>query len=361
MSVKRDYYEILQVSKTSDHGEIKKAYRKLAMEFHPDRNPDNEEAEHRFREIQEAYEVLSDSEKRGLYDQFGHEGLSARGFRPGSGFHPMDDIFDGFQTIFEDFFGGGRRTRGPAKGRDLIYRLQLEFREAALGCSKKIEIERREKCPDCQGKGTSDGAEPESCAQCGGRGKVTMTQGFFSVAQACPICRGTGQIIRKPCKTCQAEKLVRKEVELEVKVPAGVDTGVRLRMTGEGEGAVSGGPSGDLFIEIDVLSDEYFERDGTHLHSRVYVPYKTAVLGGKFRVETLAGEKEIKIPKGIQTPYIHEVKGEGIVDLHSGRKGNLFVECLIETPNHLSAKAKELLLQLDEELESERSPLKSRG
>lgn len=351
VSEKRCYYEVLGVQRTIESVELKKSYRKLAMEYHPDRNPDPA-AQDRFREIQEAYEVISDPEKRRLYDQFGHEGLKSRGFRP-SGFNSMDDIFGGFQSIFEDFFGGGGTRRRQSRGEDLLYRLKVEFREAALGCKKTIEINRHDSCGKCEGSGAEPGSSAQTCPQCGGRGQVAVSQGFFSVAQTCPQCRGSGQFIPNPCRKCHGQGLEVKKQSLEVNVPAGVDTGMRLRLNQEGNAAPKAGVRGDLYVEMEVLADEIFERDGTDLYTRQHIPFPTAVLGGEVSIPLLEGTKNISIPKGMHSPYVKKIPHEGLSDVRGTKRGNLFIEFYIATPEKLSSRAKELLKELEQELQTD--------
>lgn len=344
MSVKRCYYEVLSVSRSVDGQELKKAFRKLALEYHPDRNPGDESAIEKFREAQEAYEVLSDQNKRSLYDQFGHDGL--KGQMGGGGFGGMEDVFEGFGSIFEDFFGGGR---AQARGRDLRFRMDIEFREAILGCTKTIQLKRRETCEPCDGSGSKPGHQAETCSMCQGHGKVRRQQGFFVMQQTCPQCRGEGQNITHPCDSCDGLGLLEKDVELEVNVPAGVDTGLRLRLSQEGE-AISKGVRGDLFVEIQVAADEVFERDGADLYIKKHISYKDAVLGGKIEIPLIEGTKMIRVPSGLKTPHVEIVRNQGVADIRTGQRGHLVVEIHIETPKKLSKKAKKLLEELQEEL-----------
>lgn len=350
MSTKRCYYEILEVSREADQSSIKKAYRQMALQYHPDRNPDEPQAEEKFREVGEAYSVLSDPEKRQIYDQFGHEGLSGRMGAEAGGFSSMDDIFGGFQSIFEDFFGGGPRRRAR-RGRDMQYELSLSFREAVMGCEKQIEFERAVKCSTCKGSRAEPGTQPKTCKQCQGSGRLRVQQGFFTVAQTCPICQGSGQMIETPCKTCHGEGLEVEMAQVDVKIPAGVDTGIRLRVQGEGEAGPEEGLAGDLFVHIQVKEDKNFERDGADLYTRKYIPFTTALFGGEVDIELLDGEAKVKIPKKMQAPHIERLRGQGVADIRTGRKGSLFVEFQIETPKKLSKKAKELLKELDEEIQ----------
>ncbi len=347
--MKRDYYEVLQVERSADEAEIKKSFRKLALEFHPDRNPSPEAAE-KFREAQEAYAILSDSEKRGVYDRYGHEGLR------GQNFSGMEDVFSNFQSIFEDFFTGASGSRSR-KGSDLLYRLEIDFREAALGCSKEIKIRRAESCKHCHGSGAKPGTKTDTCSTCKGKGKVGINQGFFVITQTCPQCRGAGEQIKHPCPECHGDKLVSVDSTIDVQVPAGVDSGVRLRITGEGEASEDPRhPRGDLFVEIQVRPDEVFERDGSDLYVRLHVPFTTAMLGGQMTVPLIEGEEQIDIPKLMPNPHRMTLKGQGVKDIRRQKRGDLIVEALIETPEELSAEAKELLEQLRPHLESPTEP-----
>lgn len=344
MSSKRDYYAILGVDREADDTQLKKAFRKLALEYHPDRNSDPEAVE-LFREAQEAYEVLSNPQKRQIYDQLGHAGLQGRGSSASYG--SMDDMFAGFSSIFEDFFGG---AGGDRRGRDLRYRLKISFREAALGCSKQIKIPRSQACSSCEGSGAADGSQPEVCKTCKGQGKLRVQQGFFVMTQDCHVCAGEGRVIKKPCKTCRGSGLEEMATSLDVQIPAGVDTGVRLRMTGEGELDLKSKKRGDLYVELEVEEDELFDRDGADLYLRVYVPYPIAVLGGDVEIPLLEGSKKVHIPKGMRSPHSLSIKGEGLAQLRGSGRGQLFVECQIETPEELSSRAKDLIRELHTEL-----------
>ncbi|MBA2494265.1 MAG: molecular chaperone DnaJ, partial [Acidobacteria bacterium] len=300
---KRDYYEILDISRTATEMEIKAAYRKLAIQHHPDKNPDDHTAEEKFKEAAEAYSVLSDAQKRAAYDRFGHQGVGAgagAGFNPG--FTNIEDIFDLFG--FGDMFGGqrGGSTRTAAqRGADLHYDLEITLEEAALGKEEKLRIPRLEKCDECDGKGAEKGTQPVTCNTCNGSGQTRYQQGFFSVMRTCPNCGGKGQIIKNPCKNCQGAGRVEKEKIIEIKIPAGVETGSRLRVNGEGEAGISGGQSGDLFVVIHVAEHEIFERQGANLYSAIPVSFAQAALGAEIQVKTLDGEENLKIPAGTQT------------------------------------------------------------
>lgn len=343
---KRDYYEILGVPRNADDDRIKKAYRKLALKYHPDRNPGDKEAEERFKEAAEAYEVLRDREKRELYDRFGHAGLEGTGFRGFSGF---DDIFSNFGDIFEDFFGFGRRSSRrsrPRQGQSLRYDLELTLEEAFSGKEEEIVFHRMDNCTACDGSGVTPGTQPEICSTCQGRGQVIRSQGFFQISTTCPSCRGQGQIITDPCKECGGRGKVKIERKVTVKIPAGVDNGSQLRLQGEGEPGENGGPPGDLFVVVHVRDHEFFSRDGDDLVCQVPVSFVQAALGDTFQIPVLGGEgeHEITIPKGTQPGDIIKIKGQGMPSLRYGRhRGDLFVRVLVKIPEKLSQQQREIL------------------
>jgi molecular chaperone DnaJ len=315
---KRDYYEVLGVSRTATEGEIKKAYRALAVQHHPDKNPGDPHAEEKFKECAEAYAVLSDSQKRAQYDRFGHGGMGGAGFDPG--FSNIEDIFDLFG--FGDMFGSRGRTRSSVqRGSDLRYDLEITLEEAASGKEEKLRIPRLEKCEECDGRGAEKGTQPETCIACAGSGQTRYQQGFFSVMRTCPNCQGKGQVIRTPCKTCRGAGRVEKEKTLEVKIPAGVETGSRLRVTGEGEAGMNGGPSGDLFVVLHVTEHDTFERQGANLYSAVPISFAQAALGAEVKVKTLDGEEDLKVPAGTQTGTVFRLKSHGMPAL--GGRGRL--------------------------------------
>lgn len=349
---KRDYYEILSVSKTASEAEIKAAYRKLAIKYHPDKNPDDQTAEEKFKEAAEAYSVLSDAQKRAAYDRFGHQGVGAgagaSGFG-GAGFSNIEDIFDLFN--FGDMFGGqrGGQTRSSGqRGADLRYDLEITLEEAALGKDEKLKIPRLEKCDECEGTGAEKGTQPETCVTCSGSGQTRYQQGFFSVMRTCPNCGGRGQIIKTPCKNCKGQGRVEKEKTLELKIPAGVETGSRLRVTGEGEGGTSGAPSGDLYVVIHVAEHETFERQGANLYSAVPITFAQAALGTEIKVKTLYGEEDLKIPAGTQTGTVFRIKSQGMPALGGKGRGDLFVAVTLITPKTLTKEQRKLLEQLAE-------------
>jgi molecular chaperone DnaJ len=346
---KRDYYEVLGVSRTATEVEIKKAYRTLAVQHHPDKNPDNPHAEEKFKEAAEAYSVLSDAQKRAAYDRFGHQaGGAGGGFDP-NGFSNIEDIFDmfGFGDMFGQRGGGGGRS-AVQRGSDLRYDIEITLEHAATGKDEKLRIPRLEKCAECDGIGAEKGTRPETCITCGGRGQTQYKQGFFSVMRTCPNCSGSGRIIKTPCKNCRGQGRVEKEKTLEIKIPAGVETGSRLRVTGEGEAGVGGGPSGDLFVVIHVAEHESFERQGNNLYSAVPLTFAQAALGADVKVKTLDGEEDLKIPAGTQTGTIFRVRGHGMPNLGGRGKGDLFVAVTVVTPKSLTKEQRKLLEQLAE-------------
>ncbi|RMF83265.1 MAG: molecular chaperone DnaJ, partial [Nitrospinota bacterium] len=335
-SGKRDYYEVLGVSRDATPEEIKKRYRQLALQYHPDRNPGNKEAEEKFKEASEAYEVLRDPEKRRLYDLYGHEGLKGTGF---SGFSGFEDIFSSFGDIFEELFGFGTRTRtrhGPQRGADLRYDLEISFLDAAQGTETEIEIPKRVRCETCHGSRTRPGASPVHCPTCQGRGQVIRTQGFFSVSTTCPRCRGEGIIITDPCPTCQGQGVVQKTKKILLKIPPGVDTGSRLRLSGEGEEGEWGGPPGDLYIILHVQPHEFFQREGNNILCQIPISFTQAALGAEIDVPTLNGSRPLKIPPGTQSGEVFVLRGEGIRDLRGYGRGDQLVEVVVKTPTDLS-------------------------
>ena len=343
----RDYYEILGVTRNSTEVEIKRAYRSLAVQHHPDKNPDDPAAEDKFKEAAEAYAVLSDAQKRAAYDRFGHQGVGAGagGFDPG--FSNIEDIFDMFG--FGDMFGQqGRRRTTVQRGSDLRYDLEITLEDAALGKDEKLRIPRLEKCDECSGLGAEKGTTAETCITCQGSGQTRYQQGFFSVMRTCSNCHGKGQIIKSLCKKCRGAGRVEKEKTIEIKIPAGVETGSRLRVTGEGEAGVNGGPSGDLFIVLHLAEHEHFERQGANLYSAVPMTFAQAALGADIQVKTLDGEEDLKVPAGTQTGTVFRVKGKGMPNLAARGYGDLFVAVTLVTPKTLTKEQRKLLEQLAE-------------
>lgn len=342
---KRDYYEVLGVSRNATDAEIKRAYRQLAVQHHPDKNPGDHTAEEKFKEAAEAYSVLSDAQKRAAYDRFGHQGVGGAGFDPG--FTNIEDIFDIFG--FGDMFGQqGRRRSTVQRGSDLRYDLEITLEDAATGKDEKLRIPRLERCDECSGSGAEKGTHADTCITCQGSGQTRYSQGFFSVMRTCPNCQGKGQIIKSPCKKCRGAGRIEKEKTIEIKIPAGVETGSRLRVTGEGEAGVNGGPSGDLFIVIHVAEHEQFERQGANLYSAVPVTFAQAALGAEIKVKTLDGEEDLKIPAGTQTGTVFRLKGHGMPNLGGRGKGDLFVAATLVTPKTLTKEQRKLLEQLAE-------------
>ena len=347
---KRDYYEILEISRTATDHEIKSAYRKLALKYHPDRNPGDKNAEGQFKQAAEAYAILSDSDKRARYDHFGHAGVGggAQGFDP-SQFTGFEDIFSGLGDIFGfgGAFGGGRRT-GPQRGADLRYDLEIAFELAAKGTETAIQIPRHESCETCKGSGAAPGTSPATCPQCRGLGQLRYQQGFFTVARTCGQCRGAGKVITKPCATCRGEGTIEKTRKLTVKIPAGIATGQRLRLSGEGEAGGRGGPPGDLYVVVIVAEHEFFHRDGNDLHCQVHLPFTTLALGGEITVPGLDGEEKIKVSEGTQTGATFRLRGKGMPDVSGRGRGDLLVTVQCTTPKKLSKDQRKLLEQLAE-------------
>ena len=359
MSQKRDYYEVLGVAKDAAPDDIKRAYRKLALKFHPDQNQGDPEAEVKFKEAAEAYDVLSDEQKRARHDQFGHAGLGQGGMGGGAGFSNVEDIFRAFGDIFGgggggggifgDIFGGGAQRRsGPRPGRDLKITLDLTLEEIQAGVTKTITLKRREHCDTCSGSGAKAGSGPTTCTACGGRGQVTRSQGFFTMAQTCPQCRGAGQVIADPCNTCRGtgQKAVKSEVSLDV--PAGVEEGMRIRVTGEGDAGQPGAPRGDLYVMIREIEHKVFQRSGPDLMCEIPVGFAQLALGDKVEIPTLTGRAEMTIPAGTQSGKVFRLRGQGLSALNSSRKGDQLVRVYVETPKKLTDRQKELLAEFAE-------------
>ncbi len=346
---KRDYYDVLGVDKGADEKEIKKAYRRVAMKYHPDRNPDDADAEDKFKEASEAYEVLSDSEKREAYDRFGHAGVE--GQVGGAGGFAGGSFADIFGDVFGDIFGGGGRARGGAqRGADLRYTLDISLEDAVRGTTVEIRVPTLASCTTCGGSGARKGSSPTTCGTCGGVGQVRMQQGFFQVQQTCPTCRGRGSTIADPCTTCRGQGRVEKTKKLSVKVPPGVDTGDRIRLAGEGEAGTEGGPHGDLFVQMSVKQHPLFERDGKHLYCEVPITFADAALGGELEIPTLDGRVKLKIPAETQTGKLFRLRGKGVQPVRGGGVGDLLCRAVVETPVNLSKKQKELLRELQDSL-----------
>lgn len=361
---KRDYYEVLNVQKGASEQEIKKAYRRVAMKCHPDRNPGDKEAEEKFKEASEAYEVLSNQEKRAAYDQYGHAGVDgqAGGFGGGAGGFGGGNFSDIFGDVFGDIFGGGggRAQSGPRRGADLSYTMELTLEEAVKGVSKKIRIPTLAECETCDGTGAKKGTSATTCGTCNGTGQVRMQQGFFTVQQPCPTCRGRGKVITDPCPSCYGQGRVEKEKTLSVTIPAGVDTGDRIRLSGEGEAGPEGGPAGDLYVQVSVREHNIFHRDGKNLYCEVPISFTDAALGGELEVPTLEGRVKLKVPAETQTGKLFRMRGKGVKPVRGGSVGDLLCRVVVETPVKLSEEQKELLRQLQESFEGgDHSPRKT--
>jgi len=346
---KRDYYEVLSVVRTASEQEIKSSYRKLAMQYHPDRNPDNPEAEDKFKEASEAYSVLIDSEKRARYDQFGHAGLGNGGF---GGFDPntFTDFSDVFGDLFSDFFGvnvgGGRGRTRAQKGGDIRGDLTLTFEEAAFGKKTEVKVKRHESCEQCKGSGAAPGKGPVTCSTCAGRGQVRYQQSFFSVARTCPNCGGMGKVIADPCTKCRGEGRLAKERTIEVTVPPGVEDQTRMRYQEQGDSGASGGPAGDLYVVLHVKPHPFFEREGKEMFCSIPVSMSQAALGAEITIPLLDGEYKLKVPEGTQSGTVLRVRGKGLASLRGGGKGDLHVQVRVQTPTKLTKRQRELLVEL---------------
>jgi molecular chaperone DnaJ len=351
-TTKRDYYEVLGVSRGASADEIKKSYRKLAVKYHPDKNPGDKAAEDKFKELGEAYEVLSDADKRSAYDRFGHQAFQqGGGFGGAGGMHDPFDIFREvfgagrgggggggiFESIFGEMGGDGQERGGRGRGSDLRYDMRISFEEAARGVEKEIEIAKLQQCDTCHGSGAEPGSKVSTCATCGGQGQVAVSRGFFNIAQTCPRCRGAGQTIEKPCHTCRGDGRVEKTTKIKIKIPAGVEDGTRLRSSGQGEGGVRGGPSGDLYVVLHVEAHEIFQREGTDLFCSVPISFAKAALGGEVKVPTLEGSAVLKVPAGTPSGKTFRLRGKGLPEVHGRGIGDLHVKLYVEVPTRLNA------------------------
>lgn len=352
MTTKRDYYEILSVERTASGEEIKRAYRKLAVKFHPDKNPNDPHAEDKFKELGEAYDVLMDEQKRAAYDRYGHAAFAQGGRGPGGGFHDPFDIFrevfsgaGGAGGIFESFFGGGSgmEADGSQRGSDLRYDMQISLEEAAFGVEKEIEVRKLGTCDKCEGTGASPGSRAVTCPTCRGRGQVVSARGFFQVSQTCPHCRGLGEVIEKPCPLCNGEGRAEKTSRIKIKVPAGIAHGSRLRSSGNGEAGVRGGEQGDLYIVIHVKEHPVFQREDDNLFCEVPISFATAALGGEVPVPTLEGKASLRVPAGTQSGQSFRLRGKGVAHVNSRERGDLYAKLLVEVPSHLNGEQRQKL------------------
>jgi molecular chaperone DnaJ len=361
---KRDYYEALGLNRNATAEEVKKAYRQLAVKFHPDKNPGDKSAEDKFKQIGEAYEVLSDPQKRAAYDQYGHSAFDPRmrGAGGGRGFHdPFDvfrEVFGGTGSIFDELFGGGQRDpNSPQRGADLRYDLEISFEEAVLGCEKEITLTKMDACDSCRGTGAESGSASKVCSACGGRGQVISSRGIFSIAQTCPRCEGAGRVIERPCRTCRGAGRRERTSSVKLRIPAGVDTGARLRSVRNGEAGVRGGHSGDLYVVLHVKPHEIFQRDGDDLICEVPVSFVNAALGAEIEVPTLTGPTHIRIPPGAQSGTIFRLKGKGARNVEGYGAGDLLVRIHVEVPTRLNAAQKEKLMEFAELCNADVNPL----
>ncbi len=348
---KQDYYEVLGVARNASEAELKKAYRRLAMKFHPDRNQGDQKAEESFKSAKEAYEILSDSQKRAAYDQFGHAGVDPSAAGGGGGYQSGGSFSDIFDDVFGDIFGNRAGGSQAYRGADLRYNMELSLEDAVQGVTAKVKIPTNVKCGVCNGSGAKKGTSPTTCTTCGGQGQVRMQQGFFSIQQACPRCKGAGKIITEPCTACKGHGQVQESKTLSVKIPAGVDSGDRIRLAGEGEGGANGGPAGDLYVQVQIKPHPIFRRESNDLNCEMPISFVTAALGGELDVPTLGGRVRLKVPPETQTGKIFRLRGKGVKSIQHRGVGDLLCKVVVETPVHLSQKQKELLQDFEDTLQ----------
>jgi molecular chaperone DnaJ len=367
MTKKRDYYEVLSVTRAASEEEIKRAYRKLAVKFHPDKNPDDAHAEEKFKELGEAYDVLMDADKRAAYDRFGHAAFAQGTAGPAGGFHDPFDIFrevfgasGGAGGIFETFFGSGRSTdrEGRQRGSDLRYDMQITLEEAAFGVEKEIEVRKLDTCPTCRGKGAEAGSRTINCPTCGGHGQVVSSRGFFQVSQTCPRCRGVGQIIEKPCHVCAGEGRVEKNSRIKLKIPPGISDGSRLRTSGNGEAGIRGGPAGDLYVVVHVKEHPIFQREEDNLYCEVPIAFSVAALGGEVAVPTLEGKANLRVPAGTQSGQVFKLRGKGVANVNGHGQGDLLARLLVEVPTRLNNEQRQKLEEFSALCGEENTPIR---
>ena len=361
-TTKRDYYEVLEVSRSASGEEVKRAYRKLAVKYHPDKNPDDPHAEEKFKELAEAYDVLMDADKRAAYDRYGHAAFSQGGGFPGGGFHDPFDIFrevfgGGGGGIFETFFGGSAQAEDRQRGSDLRYDMQITLEEAAFGVEKEIEIRKLDSCGKCKGSGAEAGSRTINCPACGGRGQVISSRGFFQISQTCPRCRGVGQTIEKPCPECQGEGRVEKASRVKLKIPAGISEGSRLRSSRNGEAGIRGGTQGDLYVVVHIKEHKIFQRDEDNLYCELPVPFSVAALGGEVAVPTLEGKANLKVPAGTQSGQMFKLRGKGIVHVNGNEHGDLLARLIVEVPSRLNAEQRTKLKEFADLCGEENTPM----
>jgi len=362
---KRDYYEVLGVERSATDEEVKRAYRKLAVKFHPDKNPDDPRAEEKFKELGEAYDVLIDANKRAAYDRFGHAAFAPGGAGFGGGFHDPFEIFREVFSgggigggIFETFFGGGESAEDRRRGSDLRYDMQIRLEEAAFGAEKEVEIAKLDTCDKCNGSGAEPGSRTVTCSTCGGRGQVVSSRGFFHVSQTCPRCRGSGEVIEKPCQKCRGEGRVEKLSRVKLKIPAGIREGSRLRSLGNGEAGTRGGPPGDLYVVIHIKEHKVFQREGDDLYCEVPIPFSVATLGGEVAVPALEGGAHLKVPSGTQSGQMFKLRGKGITNVNGRGQGDLFARLIVEVPTRLNAEQRRKLEEFAALCGDENTPLR---